>query len=140
MKIRGESTIKDHWMHTQGIRRGLMFGVLSRCYFRVSLTIDKTNEENEYELTKWVIENPERFRNLTWRAFSSEAHLVRGVLKGEKRALEDFNGLEENNIYTEISKYVSVIGSVRLLDIIAEEDIEAMIYDKTFELLNGRKQ
>ncbi|MGM9666111.1 MAG: DUF6339 family protein, partial [Eubacteriales bacterium] len=30
MKIRGSSTIKNAWMHEQGTRRGLMFGVLSR--------------------------------------------------------------------------------------------------------------
>lgn len=28
MKISGISTFKDYWLHTQGTRRGLMFGVL----------------------------------------------------------------------------------------------------------------
>lgn len=139
MKVRGESTIKDHWMHDPGTRRGLMFGVLSRCYFRAALTVDESKDNNKYELTKWVIENPERFRNLTWRAFSSEEHLVRGILRGEKRALEEYGGAEDNDIYPEISKYVSVIGSVRLLDKISEEDIERMIYEKMLELLNGSK-
>ena len=142
MRVRGESTIKDHWLHGTGEgnhRRGLMFGVLSRCYFRAALTIDDSKGENRYELTKWVIDNPERFRNLTWRAFSSEEHLVRGILRGEKRALEEFGGAEDNDIYPEISKYVSVIGSVRLLDKISEEDIEVMIYEKMLELLNGSK-
>lgn len=86
MKVNGNSTIENMWMHTQGTRRGLMFGVLSRCFFRVALSIAET-KENKYELTKWVIDNPERFRNLTWRSFSSEAHLVRGALKGEKEQL-----------------------------------------------------
>lgn len=134
MKINGKSTITDHWMHKQGTRRGLMFGVLSRCYFRVALTVDESSA-NKYELTKWVIENPERFRNLTWRSFSSEEHLVRGIIKGEKKAIDENPNLEKNNIYPEIAKYVSIIGSVRLLDVISEKDISDMICSKMKELL-----
>ena len=134
MKVNGKSTIENMWMHTQGTRRGLMFGVLSRCYFRVALSIDNSKRD-KYELTRWVIENPERFRNLTWRSFSSEEHLVRGALKGEKRAVEEKPELEKNDIYAKIGKYVSVIGSVRLLDVISEEDISQMIYEKMLELM-----
>jgi len=137
MRVRGESTIKDHWTHNPGTRRGLMFGVLSRCFFRAALTVDESKGVDKYELTKWVIDNPERFRNLTWRSFSSEEHLVRGILRGEKSALEEYGKVENNDIYSEISKYVSVIGSVRLLDKISEEDIERMIHEKMLELLDG---
>lgn len=111
-----------------------MFGVLSRLYFRVALTVDKSLDD-KYELTKWVIDNPERFRNLSWRSFSSEEHLVRGILKGEKKAVENFKIKENNSWYPEIAKYVSVIGSVRILDIINENDIEFMIYDKMIEVM-----
>lgn len=135
MKIRGKSIFTNHWLHSGGTKRGLMFGVLSRCYFRVALTVDENNP-NRYELTKWVIENPERYRNLTWRSFSSQEHLVRGVLKGEKRAIDENPGKESNNIYPEIAKYISIIGSVRLLDSISEEDIEKMVYDKMLEYIN----
>lgn len=134
MKVKGNSTVSDHWMHKQGTRRGLMFGVLSRCYFRVALTVDETLSY-KYELTKWVIENPERFRNLTWRSFSSEEHLVRGIIKGEKKAVDANPSFEKNDIYPEIAKYVSIIGSVRLLDIISENDISDMIFSKTQKLL-----
>ncbi|MCR4661535.1 MAG: hypothetical protein K5765_05995 [Clostridia bacterium] len=136
MKIKKESTFRDHWLHSGGNRRGLMFGVLSRCYFRVALTIDENNPIDKYELTKWVIDNPERFRNLTWRSFSSEEHLVRGILKGEKRAIEENPSKELNSLYPKIAKYVSIIGSVRLLDSISEKDIEEMIYNKMKEYIN----
>lgn len=135
MTVNGVSTITDHWMHKPGTRRGLMFGVLSRLYFRVALSIDENNE-NKYYLTKWVIDNPERFRNLTWRSFSSQEHLVRGVLKGEKAAVDENPSKEKNSIYPEIAKYVSIIGSVRLLDVISEDDMTDMIYQKMKELLN----
>ena len=133
MTIKGVSTIKDHWTFSQGVRRGLMFGVLSRCFFRVQLTCDDT--EDKYELTRWILENPERFRNLTWRTFSSEVHLTRGCIKGEKRAVEELG--ENNSVYPEIAKYISEIGGVKLLDVISEQDIEQTVYEKMCELLNN---
>ena len=132
MTVNNKSTIYNHWMHGQGVRRGLMFGVLSRCYFRVSLSIDKENND-PYHLTKWVVDNPLRFRELTWRTYSSEEHIVRGILKGEKRAIEEI-GIEEN-VYAELAKSISLIGSVRLLDAISEKDIEQMTYEKMLKLL-----
>lgn len=135
MKINGVSTITDHWMHKQGTRRGLMFGVLSRCFFRVALTVDEQNDD-KYELTKWIIANPERFRNLTWRSFSSEEHLVRGVLKGEKKAVEEAPEKEKNDIYPKIAKDISEEGSIKLLDAISEGEIETFTYKKMLEYFN----
>ena len=132
MTVNNKSTIHDHWMHGQGVRRCLMFGVLSRCYFRVSLSIDKENND-PYHLTKWVIDNPLRFRELTWRTYSSEEHIVRGILKGEKKAIEEVG--KEENVYAELAKSISLIGSVRLLDSISEKDIEQMTYEKMIKLL-----
>lgn len=136
MKINGVSTIKDHWLNGGGgTRRGIFFGVLSRCYFRVSLTVD-SSLKNKYELTKWIISNPLRFREFTWRNFSSQRHLIRGCIKGEKKAIEEIpNAKESGSLFAKIAKHVSNIGSVRLLDAISEKDIEDMIYKKTKELL-----
>lgn len=139
MKIKGISTIKDHWLHTGGTRRGLFFGVLSRCYFRVALTVDNSLQD-KYELTKWIINNPLRFREFTWRNFSSEKHLIRGCIKGEKKAIEEIEEANESGeLFAKIAKHVSNIGSVRLLDVISEQDIEQMIYAKTKELLIEEK-
>jgi len=138
MSIKGTVTITDHWMHKQGTRRGLMFGVLSRCFFRVELTVDNSLED-EFELTRWIIEKPERFRNLSWRSFSSEEHLVRGILRGEMKAVEEYEQKESPELYTEIAKQVSIIGGVRLLDAISEEDISKMIYEYTAEFLSRSK-
>ena len=139
MKIKGISTIRDHWLHTGGTRRGLFFGVLSRCYFRVALTVDNSLED-KYELTKWIINNPLRFREFTWRNFSSEKHLIRGCIKGEKKAIEEIEEANESGeLFAKIAKHVSNIGSVRLLDVISEQDIEQMIYAKTKELLIEEK-
>ena len=134
MQINGTSTIENMWMHEQGVRRGLMFGVLSRCYFRVQLTIDESLDD-KYELTRWVIENPMRYRELTWRTYSSEEHIVRGAIKGEKKAVEEF-GYENTSAYALVAKYISRIGSTKLLDIIEETEIEYIVYTKMKELLS----
>ena len=126
----GSSVFKNHWLLTQGNRRGLFFGVLSRCYFRVALSVDDTLP-NPYELTKFVIDNPLRFRELTWRSFSSEKMIVLGALKAEKRVLAEYPHLEENGKqFAEIAKMLSKLGSVMLLDCMTEKDIEEYIYKK----------
>lgn len=127
---KGSSVFKDHWLLTQGKRRGLFFGVLSRCYFRVALSVDETLDD-PYELTKFVIENPLRFRELTWRSFSSEKMIVLGALKAEKRVLVEHPQMEENTKYfAEIAKLLSKLGSVMLLDCMKETDIEEYVYKK----------
>lgn len=125
----GVAIFKDHWLFTQGNRRGLFFGVLSRCYFRVALTIDESLDD-PYEYTKFVIDKPERFRNLSWRSFSSEKKIVLGTLKAEKRVLEEFEIDERTEYFTELAKDISKLGSVMLLDVMEESDIEEYIYKK----------
>lgn len=131
MPVKEESSVfKDHWLLTQGKRRGLFFGVLSRCYFRVALSVDDTLSD-PYELTKIVIENPYRFRELTWRSFSSEKMIVLGTLKAEKRVLAEYPQLEENaKHFANIAKALSKLGSVMLLDCMTEKDIEEYVYKK----------
>jgi len=127
---KGSSVFKDHWLLTQGKRRGLFFGVLSRCYFRVALSVDATLND-PYELTRFVIENPLRFRELTWRSFSSEKIIVLGALKAEKRVQAEYPYVEENTRhFAEIAKHLSKLGSVMLLDCMTEKDIEEYVYKK----------
>ena len=136
MPMKKESSVfKDHWLFTQGKRRGLFFGVLSRCYFRVALSVDETLGD-PYELSKFVIENPLRFRELTWRSFSSERMIVLGSLKSEKRVLTEYPLAEENTKhFAEIAKLLSKLGSVMLLDCMTEKNIEEYVYKKYREMV-----
>ena len=148
MPIKSKSTFKDHWLFSGGNRRGLFFGVLSRCYFRVELTIDNTLPD-KYELTKFVCEKIERFRTLTWRSISSEKHIVLGVIKAEKDLHDEYNanpttaemfrkaetGKNGENLYTEFSKQLSLFGSVRLLDALTEKEIYDFSKNKLVELI-----
>lgn len=132
---KNSSVFKDHWLLTQGKRRDLFFGVLSRCYFRVALSVDNTLDD-PYELTKFVIENPLRFRELTWRSFSSEKMIVLGSLKAEKRIQAEYPHVEENTKhFAEIAKHLLKLGSVMLLDCMTEKDIEEYVYKKYKEMM-----
>lgn len=147
MPIVSQSTFKDHWLFSGGNRRGIFFGVLSRCFFRVELSVDERLAD-KYELTKFVIEKPERFRNLSWRSISSEKHFVLGVLKAEKDIYDEYisddlkaNKIRksesgEKNIYTELTKFLSLYGSVRLLDALSEEEIYKICKNKLIELID----
>ena len=128
MPVKSDSTFADHWLFSQGNRRGIFFGVLSRCFFRVYLTVNESLED-KFELTKFIIENPERFRNLTWRSSSSQKHIVQGIIRAEKDIVEKYGSLVKNSIYSDVAKYVSLYCSVRLVDVISEEDIHDIVYN-----------
>lgn len=144
MKINSKTTFEDHWLFKQGKRRGIFFNVLARCYFRVALSVDESLED-PYELTRFVIENPERFRTLSWRANSSQKTIVLGALKAEKAILEKYRDAinidkikyndGKGSIYSEITKQISLYGSVRLIDAASEKDIYDLVYQKMDEMV-----
>ena len=138
MPIKSDSTFGDHWLFNQGKRRGIFFNVMARCFFRVELSVDERLED-KYELTKFVIENPIRFRELTWRANSSEKHIVLGALKAEKAICEKYQDQVKSSIYKEIAKHISLYGSVRLIDVVPEEEIYNTVYSKMEEIICSEK-
>ena len=144
MKINSKKTFEQHWLFKEGKRRGLFFNVLARCYLRVAFTIDESNSD-PYWLTKFAIEKPERFRTLSWRSSSSEKTIVIGALKAEKDIVDEYKDIIDVDkinyndgkatIYSEISKKISLYGSVRLLDAISEEDIYKYVYDSMKQMV-----
>lgn len=137
MKVNSKTTFEDHWLFKQGKRRGIFFNVLARCFFRVELSVDE-EQKDKYCLTRFVIENPERFRTLSWRTNSSEKNIVLGTLKAEKDLVEKYKGIIDvdkikyndgkGTIYSEITKRLSLYGSVRLIDAALQEDIYNYVY------------
>jgi hypothetical protein len=148
MPIKSLSTFKNMWLFTQGKRRGIFFGANSRLYFWTELTVDESIKD-KYLYTRFVFENHERIRQLTWRANSNNKRIVLNVIKAEKKLydnyandpefMEAFNkcerGVGTRNIYTVVSKYLSLYGSVRVLDVISDEDLQNLIYMKLEEIL-----
>lgn len=148
MRIKSKTTFEDHWLFKQGKRRGIFFNVLARCYFRVELSVDEENKEDKYYLTRFVIENPERFRSLSWRSNSSEKTVVLGALKAEKDIVEKYKDVIDvdkikyddgkRTIYTEVAKQISLYASVRLIDAASQEDIYNYVYNKMEEMVIKR--
>lgn len=148
MPIKSLSTFKNMWLFSQGKRRGIFFGANSRLYFWTELTVDNSLED-KYLYTKFVFHNHERIRQLTWRANSNNKHIVLNVVKAEKKLYDKyandpeytttFNrcemGINNHNIYTAISKFLSLYGSVRILDVIPDNDLQNIIYDKLEKIL-----
>jgi len=145
MKINSKKTFEQHWLFSESKRRSLFFNVLARCYLRVALSVDDSNNEDPYWLTKFVIEKPERFRTLSWRSSSSEKTIVIGTLKAEKDIIEKYKDIIDveritynegkATIYSEISKQISLYGSVRLIDAASEQDIYNLVYNKMDEMV-----
>lgn len=151
MNLTSETTFKSHWLFNDGLRRSLFFGVLSRLYFWTELTVDESNKIDKYEYTKFVIPKIERIRNLCWRLNSNNKNLVLATVKAEKKLYDEckndpeklklFEQAEKSkkdgnkNIYTEISKYISIYGGVHLLDAMSCDELESVVYKKLNELL-----
>ena len=155
MPITSKSTVGNMYLFMQGQRRGIFFGVLSRLYFWVDLTIDEKNEEDKYHLTRFAMENISRIRNITWRANSSEKHIVRGMLKALKEVCEEYskapdkkeqfrkaeagrnksNGGKVENLYTELTRRFSLFCSVRIIDAISEDDVYEISKKLIYEII-----
>lgn len=135
----GKNIIRDHWLFSSGKRRGLFFGVMSRSYFKVELTKDDELKD-PYELTKFSTEKYERFRNLTWRTYSNNRHVVLGTLKAEKYMVDKYGERVERtpDYYTNIGKYVSQMGSVMLLDTMDEDYVKQRVLEYCKELYSER--
>ena len=127
---KGSSRLKNHYFFGSGsTRRGIFFGVLSRLFFRAQLTYDANNAD-PYELTKYVNDNPQRFRNLSWRTYSNDALFIRKVLKVQYKLELIYNDKITTSVYEEIAKYISQIGSMTYVEILSEEDLEELLLSK----------
>lgn len=146
MKINSKTTFEDHWLFKQGKRRGLMYNVLARCYFRVDFSIDEENED-KYCLTRFVIENPERFRHMSWKPYGAGKDTILGALYAERDLVEKYKGIcnvdrinydeGKRTIYSEIAKKLSLYGSVRLTAAASREDIYNYVYKKMEEMIQN---
>lgn len=144
MPIKTSTTFKQHWLFEEGKRRGLFFNVLARCYLRVELSVNE-NLEDKFELTKFIIEKPERFRSLSWRLDTNNKNIVLATIKAEKDAREKFIhdcnididqiNYGTTNVYTEVGKALSLYGSVRIKDMASFDEIYHLVFDKIENLV-----
>lgn len=139
MPLNKDTTFEGTWLFTRGKRRGLFYGIHSRSYFWTEFTVDETLDD-KYELTKFVFEKIERIRNLTFD--NKSKHVVFSTVKAEKMLYDKYANNEQFkdafikaersykncNIYTYIRKYVSLLGSVRILESISSNELTNILY------------
>lgn len=125
-------TIKDYWLLKSDNyhHRNLMFGILSRNYFAVNMTID-VNSKDPYYITKWALQKLERFRNFTFRTFSNSEKVnkcgFKAILKLKDyyeslgKNIEVTSDMNGNNFYPLVTKELYAMGSIKLLDFIDDE-------------------
>lgn len=128
MKNISATSFKHQWLFFDGLRRGLFFGVLSRLYYRVELTYDSVNKADPYYLTKYVMENPYRFREITWRTISNQKFVVKAMLKAEIRVNDEIDFDESPKLFTALAKEICKLGSIKLIDAMDEKELEDYIY------------
>ncbi len=122
------TAFKHQWLFSDGLRRGLFFGVMSRLYYRVDLTFAPENDEDPYYLTKYVMENPTRFREITWRTISNHKFVVKAMLKAEIKVNGEIEFDEKGALFSALAKEICKLGSIKLIDVMDENDLENYIY------------
>lgn len=130
------TSFKHQWLFSDGLRRGLFFGILSRLYYRVELTYAPENVDDPYYLTRYVMENPNRFREISWRTISNHKFVVKAMLRAEMRANQDIEFEEKGQYFSALAKEICKLGSIKLIDAMDETDLENYIYKKYVSIIN----
>lgn len=130
------TSFKHQWLFIDGLRRGLFFGILSRLYYRVELTYAPENVDDPYYLTRYVMENPNRFREISWRTISNHKFVVKAMLKAEMQANHDIEFEEKGQYFSALAKEICKLGSIKLIDAMEETDLENYIYKKYVTIIN----
>lgn len=128
METIDKTSLKHQWLFVDGLRRGLFFGILSRLYYRVELTYDSDSKEDPYYLTRYVMESPSRFREITWRTISNQKFVVKAMLKAEIRVNSEIDFDESSKLFSALAKEICKLGSIKLIDAMDEKELEDYIY------------
>lgn len=120
MPIVRPTRFENHWLFS-GTRRGMVFGVLSRCFLRVMLTAD-WEASDPFELTRFAIEKSDSFLHCVTRNSGSLRSIVRATLKAEKEYLESKEGAVGFQIFKAVPKEMAKRFAVRLCDSLSEEE------------------
>lgn len=101
------------------------------------LTKDDTLED-KYEYSKYALKNFNRIRNHAWRTYSSQKHIVLGILKAHKKLNEEFGNEVnvDNGIFNQqLAKRISLHGGINLLDAMTETEIYDLTYTIMFHMI-----
>ena len=116
-----ESFLKHSWLPTTN-RRNLMLGVMSRYYFMADYSVIIDNENFDYSLTEYTIDNLEIYRLISYANFC----MVKNVTIGLLNAMRDYSskhGQLTRQQTREVFKLTTRLSSIHLVDMMSKEEI-----------------
>lgn len=123
-------------------KKNLILGVISRYYFAVEMSIDE-DSENKYELTEYLVSNPETFRTISYRSIGMVKNVSLSIIKVLKDFSKEHDCIMNNTHDRELMKDASRMGSVMLVDVMSKDEVYNYLYPKLEAihdtLLNGEK-
>lgn len=122
--LKDTTRLKYRWIYFTTPRRTLFYHGLSRLWWIAHLTYLK-GEEEPYKHTKYVFSHPQIMKAMTYRNFSNNEIIRKSIIKAFI-TYEDKGNSITTKIIDEIYKFISLLGSVSLLDAFSEEEL----YDK----------
>lgn len=142
-KLNGEplQVIKSRYFFGQGARRSLFTNSLSRLWWVARMLYDE-NRSDPFELLEYFKNG---FYSKTIIVFSSNYTNCPNVLYGLISALivlkkEGNMGMNDEEMFTIASRYVSVLGGTHILDFYSEEEIREKILRHMRELPTKKKK
>jgi hypothetical protein len=135
-KLTSSDIIKNWWVPGNS-RRELMLGVISRSYFRVDVSVDKSKPD-KYELTKYLFTNLEIYRNISYRNIGMLKNVTLALLKVEyEKSIE--SGITLTKLQNrELMKEASRVGSVMLIDVMSADEIADILRKKLKRIINSK--
>lgn len=118
-------------------RRMTMLQIIGRYYFMCDL-VYSLDKEDPYYLAGYLIKRNELYRNLVYRNISDIPAVAKSVVVAQKEYEEQHPGVNLTGDHSRLlMKEVSSLGSVRLIDVIPENDLLLMVKEKLDSLMNN---
>lgn len=134
LPLKSNAIIKNWWLPGNS-RRDNMLQVIGRHYYKVEVSVNESNA-NKYDLTNYVIENSEAYRNIVFRNIGMIKNVSLALLKVERDIEEEYGFKFTNDSFREAMKEASKIGSVMLIDVISMEEIYNILKIKLLKIYN----
>lgn len=129
-----ESLVKNTWLPSTN-RRNLMLSIISRYYFMIMVAMDNDSKNADFDLAKYLYSNQELYRLICY----SNIGMINNVTRGLIRSFKDYserNGVILRERTREIFKYATRLSSIRLIDLMSEQEVYDYMYEKIEKILN----
>lgn len=125
--------ICQHYFFAFGPRRSLTRNAISRLWWIGRLTYDSKNQDDPWELTKFVCRYSRFIVDILERSMSNNIHVVRPFIRAIMDAEKENIDISTQRI-RDLAIYLDELGGVYILDCLPEEKIHDRVLRKAEEL------